>query len=675
MESDLDLQALCGVHALRRLQLRAGMWQQGAKDRVEVLVDFDPCSPQSVQLLLVQIADHSLDLALVVQDDVSLRQKILVLLLGLLEHDHGLLVDVLAQRLLLRCEIIETALVVLVAVCLEVEIGALLAEKSLLFLDPWVLLLHARDHNRSLLVVLLELLDLVADPFLLNLLVLALRLVRSELRVEVGQGLVERGQLGPQRLQLLAYISVRRARLLQCVFELLHLSGHFFMALAGDMVLALLGLHLVAQHLELDVGLLRLLPLLLQLLLVLLRFGLQPLDLLLEVLDALLASGLQGLDIFLQLLRHFFEPLLLLRHRLYIGLDLYQLGPHLMQRLLRDMMLARVDALVDQGQLVLLALQLPIQLHVLRRGGLHPLQLGCGLLVLLVLHVDALLHLGQLLQPHEEVAALGRRAAGDGARRVVQVTIFGDGTDPHVRVEGHLLRCFGRVADQEASEDVLHRTLHLALEADNLHRQVQVAAAGDVLRLLHDVLRDRGVHDLVQRDDGHSALQLPALEERLAGLLVVDHNEEKPPTGADLERPVVAGEVGPNVEELGDDALHLRPVEAPVGVGVLKVEAAHVRPQLIEPLLHGMQSGLALPRRGNELVVALGVELHVGQRGPALGDEILGDGLLLGESLALLLAVGQDLFHLGDALLVATDGERFLLQLCIHLRQLRLRVQ
>mmetsp|Transcript_65002 Transcript_65002/g.164754 ORF Transcript_65002/g.164754 Transcript_65002/m.164754 type:complete len:296 (+) Transcript_65002:306-1193(+) len=215
VETDLDLEALGGVHALRRLELGAGVGQQGTEDRVEVLVHLDPSSAQGLQLFLVQVLDHGLDLLLVVQDDVPLLQQVLVLLLGLLEHDHGLLVDVLAKLVLLNRELVQASLVVLVAVGLEIEVRAFLAKEALLLLDPSMLLLHPGDDDVRLLVVLRELLQLVAHPLLFDLLLLPLLLVGGQLRRQVGQGLIQLHHLCPQLLEPGADLGVRGALLLQ----------------------------------------------------------------------------------------------------------------------------------------------------------------------------------------------------------------------------------------------------------------------------------------------------------------------------------------------------------------------------------------------------------------------------------------------------------------------------
>mmetsp|Transcript_111039 Transcript_111039/g.319097 ORF Transcript_111039/g.319097 Transcript_111039/m.319097 type:complete len:525 (+) Transcript_111039:487-2061(+) len=447
MEADLDFEALGGVHALRRLQLPVRMRQQSGENRVEVLVHLDPSPPESVELRLVQVPDDRFNLLLVVQDDVALLQQVLVLLLGLLEHDHGLLVDILAERLLLRIELVQPAFVVLVAVRLKVEVRALLAEKRLLLLDPWVRLLQTRHDGSGLLVVLLELLDLVAELFLLDLLVLALLLVCLELCVEIRKRLVEGQELRPQCFKPPAHFRMRFSFGLQGVLELLHLRRKTIAALARRLVLPLLRLDLVADHLELHIGLLRLLALLLQLLLVLLGLALQLLDLPLEELDPLVAARFQALDVLLELLGQLFQSLLLLRHGLDLGLGLLHPGAHLLQRLLRGVVLAPADALLDERELVLLALELPVEVHVLRVGGVHLLNLRGHVVVLLALLVHALFHVRELLQPHQQVPSLGHRAAGNRPHRIVHVAVFGHRPHADIRVKGHLLGRLGRVTD------------------------------------------------------------------------------------------------------------------------------------------------------------------------------------------------------------------------------------
>mmetsp|Transcript_56421 Transcript_56421/g.175010 ORF Transcript_56421/g.175010 Transcript_56421/m.175010 type:complete len:389 (+) Transcript_56421:163-1329(+) len=231
VEGNLDLQALCGVHALGRLQLGVGVGQEGAEDRVEVLVHLDPRTTQGLGLLLVQVADDVLDLALVVEDDVALLEQVLVLLLRLLEHGHCLFVDVLAEGLLLCGQVVQPCLVLLVVVCLKVKVSASLAEKGLLLLDPRMLLLHPGHHDVRLLVILLQLLELVAEPLLLQLLLLPLLPVCGELRGELAQGLVEALEAAAQGLQLLAQLGVKGALLLQGGLQLLHLRRQALVAL------------------------------------------------------------------------------------------------------------------------------------------------------------------------------------------------------------------------------------------------------------------------------------------------------------------------------------------------------------------------------------------------------------------------------------------------------------
>mmetsp|Transcript_101345 Transcript_101345/g.282071 ORF Transcript_101345/g.282071 Transcript_101345/m.282071 type:complete len:411 (-) Transcript_101345:1879-3111(-) len=408
------------------------------------------------------------NLALVVEDNVSLLQEVLVLLLGLLEHCHRLLVDVLAQSLLLASEIVEPRLVVLVAVCLKVEVRAGLAKESLLLLDPRVLLLHPGHHDVRLLVVLLQLLDLVAEALLLQLLLLPLLPVCSQLRGQAAEELVQALELAPQALQPGAELLMRGALRLQRGPELLNLGLQALVALARGLLVALLREHLVAHDLELDVGLLRLLALLLDLVHLLLGGDLELLHLLLEVLDALLAARVKALDLLLELLCGLLELLFLVRQRLQVRLELLQLRPGPLQGLLGGVVLAPVDAVLDECELVLLALQVTVHGVVLRGRGLHARQLRPHLVELPPLLLHLLLQLRQLLQPHEDVAALGGRPARDRAGGVVQVAVLGHRAHADVGVEANLLGRLRRVTHEETTEHVPHGTLNLPLEADDL---------------------------------------------------------------------------------------------------------------------------------------------------------------------------------------------------------------
>mmetsp|Transcript_84460 Transcript_84460/g.247698 ORF Transcript_84460/g.247698 Transcript_84460/m.247698 type:complete len:290 (-) Transcript_84460:1051-1920(-) len=186
---------------------------------------------------------------------------------------------------------------------------------------------------------------------------------------------------------------------------------------------------------------------------------------------------------------------------------------------------------------------------------------------------------------------------------------------------------------------------------------------------------DGGVHDLIQGDDCDPPPQLAALEQGLARLLVVGDDEEEAPAGADLKRPVVRLKFGVDVEELGHDTLHGTAVEAPVGIGVVEIHSTEVCPQGVQALLELVVRGLALPGSLDELLVGLGVELQLLELRTLLVDEVLGDGLLLEQPLAVLLALRQGLLHRADALLQARDAHGLLLLLGLHLGEPRLRGQ
>mmetsp|Transcript_65002 Transcript_65002/g.164753 ORF Transcript_65002/g.164753 Transcript_65002/m.164753 type:complete len:740 (+) Transcript_65002:1548-3767(+) len=339
-------------------------------------------------------------------------------------------------------------------------------------------------------------------------------------------------------------------------------------------------------------------------------------------------------------------------------------------------MLAPVDALVDQRELVLSALELALDGQVLLGGRLHLAQALRDLVVLLAHDVHLLLQVRHLLQPHQEVATPRCRAARDRTGRIVQVAVLGDRAHANVRVESHLLGSLSRVTHQKASEDELHGRLDLPVATHDLQSQVQIAARRhDVPGLLHGVLRNRVVHDLVQRDDGDAPAELALLEQGLARLLVVHDDKEETAARADLQGPVVLLEVGLDVEELRDDALHLGPVEAPVRVRVVEIDSTQLCPELVQALLRGVPTRLALPSGGDERLIALRIELLLAQNGLLLGDLSLGRGLLLGQPLAVLFALGQHLLGSGDLLLQAADGHALFLLVRIELPEPRLRLQ
>mmetsp|Transcript_798 Transcript_798/g.2240 ORF Transcript_798/g.2240 Transcript_798/m.2240 type:complete len:318 (+) Transcript_798:1707-2660(+) len=317
------------------------------------------------------------------------------------------------------------------------------------------------------------------------------------------------------------------------------------------------------------------------------------------------------MDLLLQVLGGLLERLLLRRQGLQLGLEVGEARPALLHLLLGGVGGAAADAVLDEGKLVLLALELLLEGAVLGGGGAHALHLAprARELDLVLLHL--LLELRELLQPHQDVAALRRGAAGDGAGRIVQVAILGDGADPHVRVEGDLLRRLGRVAHEVAAEDVLHGTLHLLLEADDLERQVQVGSGGDRLGLPHDARGNRRVDDLVQRDDGDAAAQLTVLEQGLARLFAVHDHKEHAAARAHLKGAVVLREVGLDVEQFGDHALDLRAVEALERVRVVEVDATEVGPKVVQLPLQLLEVALGLLLGLRHLLVALGVELQL----------------------------------------------------------------
>mmetsp|Transcript_7330 Transcript_7330/g.16668 ORF Transcript_7330/g.16668 Transcript_7330/m.16668 type:complete len:300 (-) Transcript_7330:1017-1916(-) len=197
----------------------------------------------------------------------------------------------------------------------------------------------------------------------------------------------------------------------------------------------------------------------------------------------------------------------------------------------------------------------------------------------------------------------------------------------------------------------------------------------DALRLPHRLRGDRGVHNLVQRDDGDAPPQLAPLKECLARLLVVRDHKEETATCADFQSAVEGGVIRVDVEKLGHNTLHGIPVEASVGVLVVEIDATEVCPEEVDPLLDLVQGPLALLCRPQQLLVALRVEVKLLQLLPLLGDEVLRVGLLLEEPLPVLLALRQALLRGTRPLLEVGDGQCLFLLIRLHLRESGLRVQ
>mmetsp|Transcript_10766 Transcript_10766/g.22781 ORF Transcript_10766/g.22781 Transcript_10766/m.22781 type:complete len:236 (+) Transcript_10766:1976-2683(+) len=235
-------------------------------------------------------------------------------------------------------------------------------------------------------------------------------------------------------------------------------------------------------------------------------------------------------------------------------------------------------------------------------------------------------------------------------------------------MESHLLRRFRAVADQVVSEDKLHRTLQLLLEADNLEGQVELATGRHHLpRLLHHPVWDLVVSDLGEGHDRDTPTQLPLLEQGLARLLVVDDHEVETTSSRNLQGSVEAREVRLNVEELGNDALHRLPVEPPVRIRVVEVNASEVRPELVELLLGTVGSHLRLLRLRKKLRVTLRVELQLLQLRPLLSDQALSGSLVLQRPLSIRLVLRENLLGVADALLEVRNGHRLLLLIGLHL--------
>mmetsp|Transcript_45018 Transcript_45018/g.75101 ORF Transcript_45018/g.75101 Transcript_45018/m.75101 type:complete len:345 (+) Transcript_45018:383-1417(+) len=192
-EGHLDLQAIQHAAALRGLQLGHGARQQGREDGPEVLVHLLPRGFQRQRLLLVQLANHLLDLSLVFEHDGLLVDQLLVLALRLVEHAEHLLVHLLGHLLVRLRDLLELRERLLRVARRPVVGAALHAEEMPLALDPGVLreqLGHALCRLRRLLLQPRQ---------------LVLRLLRLHRRVhlllgELGLVLAQGGDLGVARL-------------------------------------------------------------------------------------------------------------------------------------------------------------------------------------------------------------------------------------------------------------------------------------------------------------------------------------------------------------------------------------------------------------------------------------------------------------------------------------------
>mmetsp|Transcript_32329 Transcript_32329/g.89324 ORF Transcript_32329/g.89324 Transcript_32329/m.89324 type:complete len:283 (+) Transcript_32329:1935-2783(+) len=184
---------------------------------------------------------------------------------------------------------------------------------------------------------------------------------------------------------------------------------------------------------------------------------------------------------------------------------------------------------------------------------------------------------------------------------------------------------------------------------------------------------DRRVRNLGERNNRDSAPQLPFLEQRFAGLFVVDDDEKEAAASANFQRPVVVDEVGLDVKELADHALNSLPVEPAVWVGVLKVQAAELCPQIVQAVLRGVEGRLCLAHRLGKFHPVLCVDTARAKRRALLVDDALSERLFLRHLFAVLFALAQHLRRALDALLEVGNTKVFLLHVGIHLRQPRLR--
>mmetsp|Transcript_63420 Transcript_63420/g.148498 ORF Transcript_63420/g.148498 Transcript_63420/m.148498 type:complete len:247 (+) Transcript_63420:992-1732(+) len=245
----------------------------------------------------------------------------------------------------------------------------------------------------GLFIILLELLYLVRDSLLLELLLFPLLLVAGQLFCQLAQGFVQVLEFHPHDLQPFPGGGIGLLLGFQVLGHLLDLSQDGLLALTAVLVLCIEGLEFVAKDFNLHLRLLRLFALLLDLLNVLLGGLLQLDDLTLEVLDALVATGIEALDILLELFRRLLQRLFLLRKILDVLLQLLQLRLHVLHRLLRRCVLTPVNAVFQESQLVLLALDLAVEAGVVLGGRLHLLNLRSRLLVLAAELQDLLLQL------------------------------------------------------------------------------------------------------------------------------------------------------------------------------------------------------------------------------------------------------------------------------------------
>mmetsp|Transcript_3984 Transcript_3984/g.14661 ORF Transcript_3984/g.14661 Transcript_3984/m.14661 type:complete len:496 (-) Transcript_3984:1175-2662(-) len=236
-----------------------------------------------------------------------------------------------------------------------------------------------------------------------------------------------------------------------------------------------------------------------------------------------------------------------------------------------------------------------------------------------------LCELGDLCEQRAHVAVC--RAAGERAGGVADVSVESDALGPHRSIKCHGARRVQRVADERRPKGVLDRRLDVAVEADELdgHRRRPADFAGGGFGRVALFRREGMRLDLCQRDERDAPLQLAALQQRLARLLVVDDDLEELSASNDLQRHRRRRRLGP--DEASEDAADLALVEALAGVAKVK---GQLRPQLRVEAVRGLLARAVLrtlpSRRGaagvgvrRRLAGAVGVQGLLRDGGLALG--------------------------------------------------------
>mmetsp|Transcript_31414 Transcript_31414/g.92086 ORF Transcript_31414/g.92086 Transcript_31414/m.92086 type:complete len:625 (+) Transcript_31414:1709-3583(+) len=239
--------------------------------------------------------------------------------------------------------------------------------------------------------------------------------------------------------------------------------------------------------------------------------------------------------------------------------------------------------LLGTGVFCLGDLELIAKLAELLRHGLHAIKLGRNLIETNLLGIELGLGGGKLRELSERGSQVVLGTARDGTGGVENIAIESD--SPRLGGIADLAGCVHTINNDAGTKNVFHGASNLLVEPNELNGGVGGGA---------HLLRDGGCMfggrvgntarlNLVQGDDGNTAPQFTLGKKSLTSNGLIDNNLVKASPGDDLEGRGMLGLLDAN--ELGNNALHLAPIKATNGIGVVEGKAAL---QLSRKSLHSL---------------------------------------------------------------------------------------